>query len=262
MNQPSAAPAQQQQQRQHGQGQPPNDGQGQSPNYQNPWAPRGNQQGPGGGGGNGPSDPKGGNGPNGTPPPLLHRIRTCSSKDLLVLRQPLLAMGGDGEGREEDDQDERDEIARRRDRQRIREADEVKILVFPQGTAWRAWRNNTTRFIVSAARRHDDSALEWIMKAETHEQAYLEHPGHGWITLDRKTAAALTNISNGELGRALTLHSNACLSQGRSARGRVLLQIVFNHYSSGKNAELMYDISRLQKITLKGDHLEAFQTIG
>ena len=71
--------------------------------------------------------------------------------------------GGDGEGREEDDQDERDEVARRRDRQRIKEADEVRILVFPQGTAWRAWRNNTIHSIVSAAGRHDDSALEWIM---------------------------------------------------------------------------------------------------
>mgnify|MGYP000485558492 CR=1 FL=1 len=92
MEQPRAAPAQQQQQRQNGQGQPPNDGQGQTPNYQNPWAPRGNQQGPGGGGGKGPSDPSGGNGPSGTPP-LLHRIRTCSNKDLLVLRRSLLAMG-------------------------------------------------------------------------------------------------------------------------------------------------------------------------
>ncbi len=78
------------------------------------------------------------------------------------------------------------------------------------------------------------------MKVETHEQADLEHPGHGWITLDRKFAAALTDISNGELGRALTLHSNACLNQGRSARGRVLLHIVFNHYSSGKNLSLIH----------------------
>ena len=155
---------------------------------------------------------------------------------------------GDGEGRSEDDQDERDENARRRDRQCVREADEVKLLAFPQGTAWKAWRNNTIHSIVSAAGRHDDSALDWVMKVETHEQADLEHPGHGWVALDPQIAAALTNISHGELGRKLTLHSNACLSQGRSARGRVLLHIVFNHYSSDKNAGLMYDINHLQKI--------------
>ncbi len=67
------------------------------------------------------------------------------------------------------------------------------------------------------------------------------------MTLDRSIAATLTNISHGELGRALTLASNACLNQGGSARGRVLLQIVFSHYSSGKHAELMYDINRIQK---------------
>ena len=45
----------------------------------------------------------------------------------------------------------------------------------------------------------------------------------------------------------------------KATRGRVLLQFVFNHYSSGKNAELMYDINHIQKITLKGEHLETFQ---
>ncbi len=105
---------------------------------------------------------------------------------------------------------------------------------------------------MTAARRHDDSALEWVVRVETHKHADLEHPGHGWITLDRNIAAAFAYISHGELGRALTLHSNACLSQGRSARGRVLLQIVFNLYSSGKNAELMYDSNHIQKVTLHG----------
>ena len=34
------------------------------------------------------------------------------------------------------------------------------------------------------------------MKVETYDGAYLEHPGVGWVTLDRKTAAALTKISH------------------------------------------------------------------
>ncbi len=34
---------------------------------------------------------------------------------------------------------------------------------------------------------------------------------------------------------------------------------MFNHYSSGKNAELMCDINHIQKLRLKGEHLEAFQ---
>ena len=95
------------------------------------------------------------------------------------------------------------------------------------------------------------------MNVETHEAVDLEIPRNGRVTLDRAIAAALTKISHGELGRALTLTSNACLNMGRSARGRVLLQIVFDHYSSGTDAELMYDINHAQEFALKGEHLKA-----
>ena len=83
------------------------------------------------------------------------------------------------------------------------------------------------------------------------EKCIRERSGNGWATLDRKHAAALTKTPHGELGKLLTLHSIACLKQGKAARGRVLLQFVFNHYSSGKNAELMYDINHIQKIRRK-----------
>ncbi len=72
------------------------------------------------------------------------------------------------------------------------------------------------------------------MKVETHEAVDLETPGDGWVTLDRKLAAALTKISHGELGRQLTLTSNAALNSGQVARGRVLLALVFEYYSAGK----------------------------
>ena len=104
----------------------------------------------------------------------------------------------------------------------------------PQSLSWRAWKSKTILVVVSAAGRHDYTALLWIIQVEAHQIEDLEVPGNGWVTLDRKLAAALTNISHGELGRMLTLHSNACLNQGRAARGRVLLQLVFNHYSPGK----------------------------
>ena len=62
----------------------------------------------------------------------------------------------------------------------------------------------------------------------------LETPGDGWISLDRKLAAAATEISEGELGRQLTLATTAALSKHRVARGRVLLRTVFQYSSSGK----------------------------
>ncbi len=136
----------------------------------------------------------------------------------------------------------------------------MNILSFSSGPAWRAWRANTIHAIVSAAGRHDDSALEWVMKVEAHEAADLETPGDGWVTLDRKLAAALTKISHGRLGRQLTLTSNAALNSGQVARGRVLLALVFEYYSAGKNAMVMFDINHIQRITLKGDNLEPLQT--
>ena len=82
----------------------------------------------------------------------------------------------DGHGDDENQDEEERDATPRRDRQRVREADEVKILSFPQGTAWRAWRANTIHAIVSAAGRHDDKALEWVMRVETHTSAELENP--------------------------------------------------------------------------------------
>ena len=148
---------------------------------------------------------------------------------------------------------------RRRDRNRVKEADEVRILSFPSGTAWRPWRASTIHAIVSAAGRHDDSALEWVMKVETHRTVDLGTPGDGLVTLDRTLAAALAKISHGELGRQSALTSNAALSCGQVARGRVLLALVFEYYSAGRDAMVMFDVNHIQRKTLKGDNLESFQ---
>ncbi len=83
------------------------------------------------------------------------------------------------------------------------------------------------------------------MKVETHEAVDLDTSGAGWVTLDRRLAAALTKIPHGQLGRQLTLASNSALHAGRVAIGRVLLQLVFSYHSSGQHAELMYDIDHI-----------------
>ena len=76
---------------------------------------------------------------------------------------------------------------------------------------------------MSAAGRQDDLAYHWIRKCETEEPDSLDKPGSGWISLDRKLAAALTEISHGQIGRELTQKSTIELSSGRIVRGRVLL---------------------------------------
>ena len=77
----------------------------------------------------------------------------------------------------------------------------MNIHQFPRGTAWRAWRANAIHAVASTAGRQDDLAQEWILKVATHDPADPEDPGAGWVSLDRKLAAALTRISYGDLGR-------------------------------------------------------------
>jgi hypothetical protein len=80
----------------------------------------------------------------------------------------------------------------------------------------------------------------------------------GWVSLDRKIAAALTNMVTGETGREITQRSNTCLNNNTIARGRVLLAIVFRHYASGQSEQAMYDMNHLQSLVMKGDNLDAF----
>ena len=88
------------------------------------------------------------------------------------------------------------------------------MLKFPSGTAWRAWRANAILVIISAAGRNDDQAQGWIMEVESEDTSInLDIPGDGWISLDRKLAVALNKISEGELGRQLTLATTAALSK-------------------------------------------------
>ena len=122
----------------------------------------------------------------------------------------------------------------KRDQGRVREAEKIELLQFPQGAQWRAWRSHTLQAIVSAAGRQDDRAHHWIRKCETEEPDSLDTPGSGWISLDRTLAAAITNISHGEIGRVLTQRSTIELNNGRIVRGRVLLALVSQYYASGK----------------------------
>ena len=97
------------------------------------------------------------------------------------------------------------------------------FLVGPSG----AWRANTFASIVSAAGRQGDVAQDWILRVEAADPSELEYAGEGWVSLDRKLAAALTNIANGELGRQITQATTTALSNNMVARGRVLHAIIF-----------------------------------
>ena len=94
------------------------------------------------------------------------------------------------------------------------------------------------------------------MKVEAEEPWALEEPGEGWISLDRKLAAAITRIAGGEAGREITQRNTTALSNSLVIRGRVLLAIVFRYYSSGASGQVLYDMNHLQTLSLHGDSLD------
>ena len=136
----------------------------------------------------------------------------------------------------------------------------MKLSPFPEGGQWRAWRASAIHAIVSAAGRQDDLAPEWVMMVDTEEpwSPALEEPGEGWVSLDRKLAAAITNIASGDIGRETTQYNTTTLNNHLVVRGRVLLAIVRRYYSAGTTGQVMCDMSHLQTLTLHGDSLDGF----
>ena len=117
---------------------------------------------------------------------------------------------------------------------------------------------NTFHAVIVAAGRHDDECLPWIKEVETSKPEDLENPGDSWLCLDRKLASALMKIASGEMGKKMTLASNAAVSSGSSMRGRVLLQMIFQYYSAGHDGQVLYDMNHLQSLCITNGNLEAF----
>ncbi len=80
--------------------------------------------------------------------------------------------------------------------------------------------------MIAAAGRHDDEAFPWIRACARERPEDLQEPGPGWISLDRKIAAALMLICHGELGRELTQMSTTMYNNDQIVRGRSLLALV------------------------------------
>ena len=94
------------------------------------------------------------------------------------------------------------------------------------------------------------------MRVETDENWALEDPGEGWISLDRKLAAALSKIAKGEIGREIMQSQTTALNNQLVVRGRVLLAIVFRYYASSTTGQVLNDMNHLQTLKLHGDNLD------
>jgi hypothetical protein len=116
--------------------------------------------------------------------------------------------------------------------------------------------------VVSASGRADDKALLWLKAVEV-EGAKVEDfkdAGKRFARLDRKLSVALIKLGSGELSRRMHLASTEALKENRLIRGRELLFIICSYFATGAQAELMFSLNDLQKVTLKGDAIEVFQS--
>ena len=79
--------------------------------------------------------------------------------------------------------------------------------------------------------------------------------------LDAVASSALTNIAAGELGRGIaSYNSHALESETCTPKGRELWFIVTKYFATGNNAEAMYSMIDLRKVTFRGEKLEGFQS--
>ena len=80
-----------------------------------------------------------------------------------------------------------------------------------------------------------------------------------FLLLGRRLFSALQRSAQGERGRQITLAAEAELRDGRSIKGLVILRMIFHYYQTNKTADLVYDITDLYKVSMKGNNAEGFQ---
>ena len=116
--------------------------------------------------------------------------------------------------------------------------------------------------LVSASGRTDSKALKWAREVEADGKSIedFRDSGRRFARLDRKLATSLMSLASGELGRRMTQASDDALKEGRVVRGRELLFTTVRYFSTGCHAEIVFTLMDLQRVTLKGDNIEAFQS--
>ena len=138
----------------------------------------------------------------------------------------------------------------------------MSVPPLPHPSQFRAWRITVLQNLDATANRNDSRVIDWAREVEDESKSaeYFADSGKTFQSVDRKLGAALSKIATGELGRRITqLQDQAMQNENRMVRGREILRLIFLYFATGKNAEVMFSLNDLQKITLKGDNIENFQ---
>lgn len=103
------------------------------------------------------------------------------------------------------------------DRNKVKEADTIKVPAFPHAESYRKWRIRTRREAVMSASTDPDKAFDWMSETWKEEQTSEAFRDVGkFTTLDAKLLSALTNILTGDLyGHRMS--ANMAKSSGASS---------------------------------------------
>ena len=148
---------------------------------------------------------------------------------------------------------------------RQKEADSIKLLSLPEPAQFRAWRYSARSNVVAAS-NNPEAAFKWIKEVEATGAKVEDFQNSGkFVTLDTKLASSLNAIARGELGRKLTLLSEREDREGRLAKGRQLLRVVYDHFKIDEFAGVLYELTDLMAVKIRNDNpspkqLEWFMT--
>ena len=119
---------------------------------------------------------------------------------------------------------------------------------------YQAWKNTLFQNVNTAADSDDDEALLWVKQVEEYDTYPDEHfeqvPEKKFRRLDKKLSAACQRAAQGQLGHRITALVTKVTKEGRSARGREILRMIYRYYLSNRTAEQVYMITDLQKVKL------------
>jgi len=137
----------------------------------------------------------------------------------------------------------------------------VKCGTLPKSAQARAWINMILQNVNAASGRSDEKALLWVRECLDLERvdSYFASSSRRFALLDARFGAALQQMAHGELGRQISLFVEACLREGRIAKGREVFRIILRYYSTNKTADVIFQITDLQRIKLVSGNLETFQ---
>ena len=117
------------------------------------------------------------------------------------------------------------------DKNKVKEADTIKVPAFPHAESYRNWRIRTREAVMSAS-TDPYKAFDWISETWKEGQTLeVLRDVSKFTTLDAKLLSALTNILTGDFARKVDTYKETEATSHRYVRGRQVLLMMHEHFS-------------------------------